>query len=121
MTRQSVENLHAFLTDRAGGLLRVLLTYDGDGYEIHHRRQDLDRDCIEARSREVYENLTVADTASDDRLASDVGTLDASLQVRSKAVIVHLPLDGGRGVVVSLEPEAGRDLTTFLGACIERL
>lgn len=116
-----MDELRTFLTDRAGELLRVLMTYDGAGFEVHHRRADLDRDRIEARAREVHRNLTTAGSDSGSPLDAELGALHASLQVRSEVVIVHLPLAGERGVVVSLEPDAGSDLTSFLRACLRRL
>ena len=38
-----------------------------------------------------------------------------------EAIIVHFPTGSNRGVVVSLEPEAASNLTTFMIECLRRI
>jgi hypothetical protein len=49
------------------------------------------------------------------------GDLHATVRVFDDAIILHFPVAANQGVVVSLEPDAARQLTTFINRCQQQI
>ena len=57
----------------------------------------------------------------DDDLAGELGDTHATLQVRDEAIIIHLLETHKEEYLIGLEPDAARNLTTFLDQCLDHL
>lgn len=108
-----------FLQDRAGNYLRAVGWYEKKTVELGYLRRDLSRDVMQQRLEEVHEHITWSWNPPESATIQGLGAKRASLQVREQAVILHLPINTEKGVVVGLEPEAAGHLTTFIGDCLD--
>ena len=110
-----------FLESRAGDSLRVVGRYNGETCTLEYVREDLPREEIRDRVDALRANITWSWNPPGHPTVEKLGTKQASLQVRKKAVILHLPLGEERGVLIGLEPEASRNLTTFITDCMSHV
>ena len=109
--------LTEFLRGRAGENLRGVIEYDGEGFEIHYMRDGLDADAFRRRVEYAYNRILQSQT-TDTELAS-YGKPYATLSVREYAVILNLRSTPTEGVIVGLEPDAARDLVSFIHETME--
>ncbi|MFC7166656.1 hypothetical protein [Halospeciosus flavus] len=114
-------DLLAFLQRRAGNTLRIVVTYDADGFDLEYVRDDLDRATVDATVSDIHARLTSKPAPSEDECAEHLGRRYVSLQLREEAVVLNFPTDPNAGRVVTLEPEAARQLTGFVAECSKRV
>ena len=115
------DSLVSFVEQRAGDSLRAVAEYNEDGIGLLYSRDDLNRDEITERINAIHDNITWEWNPSNDTIVSELGEKRATLHVHEGAVIIHLLEKADRGYLVGLEPEAARDLTTFLGECLSHI
>lgn len=116
----SSDEFVAFLTGRAGDYLRSVTRYDASGYDIVYLRSDLDVDAIHDRVDRAHRQIVDARITAEDEAESDLGETYTTVQIRDELVIINIPQHGSTGTLVSLEPEAARQLTSFLAECVKR-
>jgi hypothetical protein len=116
-----VDELIAYLRDRAGDALRVVSWYAEDDWGTLYVRDDLDRREVAARVDYVAHQLSdrVGD-AADHPLAA-MGREQAMVQVREDAVVIRFAIERGAGLLVSLDAVVARDLHGFVVECSELL
>lgn len=114
-------SLVSFVERRAGDTLRAIAEYDNTEFELLYRRDDLPRSEITTRVETIHENITWAWNPSDDDVIAELGEKRATVQVRKDAVIIHLLEDVHQGYLIGLDPDAARNLTTFLGECLNHI
>lgn len=123
MVREAAERLKEFCDRRAGGLLRGVFVYGDDGVEAVYLRNDVrsvySEDGVVAlagaarRVHEVSARVGAAGTA--------LGGIDGHVHAFENALVLQIPREGGTGIVVSFDPEAGGQLAGFIEECMEQL
>lgn len=104
-----------YVQDTAGDTLRVFATYEDHEYTIPYARSDVEKRYSETELkqwvRELQENLCRARGLED-----KLGEQYAGLRLFPRIILVHFPPsdDEERGLILSLDREAGRNLSEFL-------
>lgn len=109
------------LREEAGSALRVVSWYAADDFGGLYVRDDLDREAVVERTRYLAQRLTGRPDAARGSPLENLGEERAMVQVREEAVILRFPVAADRGLVVTLDVDAARDLHRFVMACSERL
>lgn len=111
-TRDALE----YVETRAGGSLRVFATYEADGdHSIEYTRDDVQAQYtasdLRERVREVRRNLCRATG-----LEAKLGEQYADLRLFPNVILINIPPNEteGRGLILTLDREVGRNLTRFL-------
>lgn len=117
----TVDALLDYLREEAGSALRVVIWYTADDFGGLYVRDDLDREAVVDRARYLSERLTIGPDPLDGSPMESLGEERAMVQVREEAVIIRFPVTADRGLVVSLDVEAARDLHEFVTECTSRL
>ena len=114
-------SLVPFVEQRAGESLRAIAEYGKTDVDLIYYRDDLPKTEVSKRVNTIHNNITWAWNPGDDEIVSELGVKRATLQVREEAVIIHLLEEVNHGYLIGLEPDAARDLTTFLGECLNHI
>jgi len=114
-----ISGLVTFVKREAGGHLRAIGEFKGVQIDLHYIRDDLNETEIARRFELIQDNITWSWSPPEDDIDEELGPKYASLQLRQEAVIIYLPTETDKGILIGLEPEAATDLTTFLRRCVE--
>lgn len=104
-----------YVQGTAGDTLRVFATYEDRESTIPHARADIEKQYSEAELREwireLQKNLCRARGLED-----QLGEQYAGLRLFPDIILVHIPPSDNeeRGLILSLDREAGRNLSEFL-------
>ncbi|MFC4553582.1 MULTISPECIES: hypothetical protein [Halorussus] len=120
MTEESYHQLISYLKSETGELLRGVITYDSDEYEIHYIRDDIRTQHLKNDVNKIIKRLRRESRPSEHR-SFPFGELNGIVRSFENAMVMHFPDTQGRGTVVTLEPEVARQLNTFLGNCLQRM
>lgn len=115
-----VRTLTDYARQRAGDYLRGIVSYDGDSNEVIYLRDDVREQRIQSEIDRMLERLRPEASASEER-SFPFGDLYVTVRRFDEAIIMHYPIGRDRGVVVSMEPDATRDLNRFTTECLKRL
>ena len=121
MVQSSVDRLSTYLERRAGDSLRSVIRYSDSEFSIAYLREDISKPNFLQRMEEVLLNITGGGSNRNQALTTEFGPLEASVHVREKGVILHFPVEQEKGVFVSLEPGAARQLSTFIRECMDQI
>ncbi|MFB6149628.1 MAG: hypothetical protein ABEJ48_08185 [Halobacteriales archaeon] len=102
------------LEEQVGDALRVVATYDTDGYTLASVRSDLDPDRVHGRIGLLYTNLVAPDHGSEPALDRDLGPQQATVYVRTRAVFLRLPISDTSGMLVGVDPEFSEDFVDLI-------
>lgn len=116
-----LKDLLDFLNTRAGKLHRATVLYEGTDITSLYIRDDLDEEQLQSKFSTIVNRILPESTEEEDIAFSHLGELEASVRVFNEAVVLHFPRSDGRGVIVSLEATAARELNTFIVECQRRL
>jgi hypothetical protein len=114
----SAPRLVGYLRRRVGDDLRGVVCYDGNETDVLFARAD--RPGIESDAERAVRYLR-HESQSRERRAFPFGDLDGTVRSFEDAVVMHLPLAESRGIVVTLDPNAARQLNAFMADCIDQL
>lgn len=114
------ESLISYLGTRASEYHRRTVQYDENDTDVLHLREDLEQQRLTSQIDRMLRRLRPESTPAEER-SFPFGELNATVRLFDEAIILHFPRRKDQGVVVSLEPEAARDLNTFIGECERRL
>jgi hypothetical protein len=89
------EELIEFLQSRAGNALRAVGRYNDDTCRLTYLRDGLPREETRDRLDALRANITWAWNPPSQPTIDQLGTKEASLQIREQAIILHIPLDTG--------------------------
>jgi hypothetical protein len=115
------DSLVTYVKEQADEYLRAVALYDDSGFEVLYRRDDLAESRVTNRVLMVYDNITWDWNPDDSSLSKELGAIQATLQVREEAIIIQLVTGDTEGYLISLKPEAARNLTTFLKKCLDHI
>jgi hypothetical protein len=113
-----IAELIDYLESRAGDSLRAVGRYSGETCSLEYVRDDLPREKIRDRLETIQTNLTWSWNPPEGSALEELGPKSASLQVREAAVVLHLPVEERKGIIIGLEPGAASDLTSFITDCM---
>ena len=114
----STPQLVEYLRRRVGDDLRGVVCYDEAETDVLFARAD--RPGIESDAERAVEYLQ-RESQSRERRAFPFGDLNGTVRSFEDAVVMHFPLAGARGIVVTLDPNAARQLNAFMADCIDQL
>lgn len=116
--------LVAFLEEEVGDGLRAVVAYTPEAAEVLELRADLQGEvnlgAFEAtvdQARTIAELLYYVGELQGETLGQPV----ANAAVFEHTIVFQLPLERGHGVIVTLERNVGRDLSSFVERCREIL
>lgn len=109
--------LVAELHDLAGDALRVVATYDREGYEVRYARDDL-QGRLESVADGVHQDL-VLEGVGREHLESlfEAGDLRCTMHRFDELTAFHFPDDEYRGLFVSVDSDADVPLASFTDTC----
>ncbi|WP_435101903.1 hypothetical protein [Halarchaeum sp. P4] len=109
--------LHEYVAEKAGDAYRVSFCYDADGMEILHIRDDLASRDLDEELPHVYERVCESGSLVSGDDYAPLGETRATTEIHEHGVVLHFPEDGERGMVVSLDVDVARQLSTFVVEC----
>ena len=115
-----VRRLTDYAQQRVGEYLRGIVSYDGDSSDVVYLRDDVREQRIQSEIDRMLKRLRPEASASEER-SFPFGDLYVTVRRFEEAIIMHFPASRDRGVVVSLEPDATRDLNRFTTECLQQL
>lgn len=115
------QSLVKFVKKEAGKSLRAVVKYEQASIDVQYHRDDLSVTTVERRVHTIFDQITTVSGTQDDELTAELGRKRATLQVREEVVVIHLLENPFEGHIISLEPDAARDLTTFLAECLNHV
>ena len=116
MTLQSgqlVDNLQS----EYGETLRVIATYDRDGYEIHYAGQGIDANYSEVDLDNIYDDVVMQDVSHGfvDDLFNDLGDVRGQLRIFENGIVAHFwPTETKRGVFLTFDSSADPSMRSLL-------
>ncbi|WP_435068290.1 hypothetical protein [Haloplanus sp. C73] len=121
MAQESANRLVEFLEDEAKEHLRGAIHYSEEGYELLYMREDVDA---------MYSDDDLLNLSAYYRQQSDVQTTDepftlgnchCNVSFYDEAILFHFGQGDSIGTVITLEPEAGRNIVGFITECLKLL
>jgi len=120
MPPASAQRLVEYLRRRVGDDLRGVAFYDESGCDILYLREDLRGDDPSTVAERMISYLK-HESRSRERRVFPFGELNGTVRSFEDAAVMHFPLTQARGVVVTLDPNAARQLNSFMNDCIAQL
>jgi len=115
------DSVTADLRDEAGDALRVVATYDRDGYDVVYCREDVAGRMDDVASG-VHDDLVLQGVGRD-HLESlfDAGELHCSVHRFDDLTAFHFLASEYTGLFVSIDSDANVRLASFADACSEHI
>lgn len=122
MSLTAAKSMVEFLRQDAGPYLRSAFHYDAEEYELLYIRDDVDEQYTDEELQRVVDDWRAKKWDGDEyeRLLS-VGNLHCTVRLFDEAIIFHFAQGPRVGTVVTLDPQAGRDLVEFVTECLRQL
>lgn len=120
MSKDAASKLVEFLQSRAGEYLRGAVHYTGDDYEVLYLRDDVEQKYSEADLDALFSYWRRRNAGQGDEPFS-LGNLHSTVQLYDGGLLFHFTQGDELGTVITLDPEAGRDIVTFVTECLEQL
>ncbi|WP_135829337.1 DUF7522 family protein [Halorussus halobius] len=118
MQPASAPQLVEYLRRRVGDDLRRVVCYGEDETDVLFARGD--RSDVESDAERAVQYLR-HESRSRERRTFPFGELNGTVRSFEDAVVMHFPLAQSRGIVVTLDPNAARQLNAFMDECIDQL
>ncbi|WP_459881305.1 hypothetical protein [Halorubrum gandharaense] len=119
MLSERHRRLHEYLKEEAGDSYRTAVHYDADDWDAIYGRPDLPpeelRDIVSTAVKRARAERALIPESEYPRL----GRTHATTEVHENGVVIHLPEDGTKGTLISLDRSAASRLTEFVGTCSE--
>jgi len=121
MPEESAARLVNFLEEQAGEYLRGAIHYSGDEYVSLYMRDDIDALYPPEKMQDLIEYYRQENQSQTVEEPFDLGTNHCTVNFYDDAILFHFTQGDELGTVITLEPEAGRDIVTFITDCLEQL
>lgn len=116
----SGSDLVTYLQDQAGDYLRGVVRYHRNTNDLLYMREDIREQRLQSQIDRMLERLQPESHTAEER-AFPFGDLHVTVRRFEEVIIMHFPTGSNRGIVVSLEPAATRDLNTFTTECLQQI
>lgn len=109
------------IRQEAGDSLRVVATYDAEGYDVHYVRDDV-QPKIEETAEDIHYELVIQGVGREylERLF-DAGELHCSVHRFDELTAFHFLKEGYTGLFVSIDSDGDVPLATFADTCRDLL
>ena len=114
------QHLVEYAQRRASDYLRGIVRYDRSSNDTLYLRNDVRAERLQSQIDRMLVRLEPEATSAEER-AFPFGDLYVTVRRFEEAIIMHFPTGQRRGVVVSLDPGATRDLNTFTTECLQQI
>jgi len=121
MPQESANRLVYFLEEQAGEYLRGAIHYSGDEYITLYMRDDVE-DLYP--SEKMDELIAYYRQENQNQIAEepfDLGMNHCTVNFYDDAIMFHFTQGENLGTVITLEPDAGRDIVGFITECLKQL
>jgi len=121
MPQESASKLVDFLQEQAGDYLRGAIHYSEDDYVSLYLREDVMDLYSSEKMTELaayYRQKNKEQTAEE---PFNLGINHCSVNFYDDAILFHFTQGDSVGTVITLEPEAGRNIVGFITECLKRL
>lgn len=122
MSIQVSKSLATFFKQETGEALRLVAHYTDDSFDIVFLRDDLEKEYDDRAFRETFRNhrkdKAVARSQSE---IINAGEQHCSLRVYDRAIVFNFSQTGDIGTIVSVSPDVGPDLLTFITRSLKEL
>ena len=121
MSRESANRLVDYLKEQAGEYLRGAIHYSEDEYVPLYMRDDVANLYPPEKMEELAEYYRQENRGQTDKEPFNLGTNHCLVNFYNDAILFHFTQGDNFGTVVTLEPEAGRDIVGFITECLKQL
>ncbi|WP_336036824.1 DUF7522 family protein [Halobacterium yunchengense] len=121
MVTTGADELVAFLQGEAGEYLRGAVYYSPTDHEVLYLRDDLEDRYGDAELAELFAYYRDQNRKAAAVEPFDLGTDHCTVHFYDEAILFHFVQPGPSGTVITLEPEAGRDVVQFITRCLKQL
>lgn len=124
MAVHASQRLVEFLQDTAGEALRVVFHYDNkhEDFEILYMRDDILEEYSESELRDHFDTFRRdAHIGKVQQSKLKTGDHHCSIRVYDETLLFNFTLGSRHNTIVSLDPEVGRDLLSFVSQSIDQL
>ncbi|MFC6784496.1 DUF7522 family protein [Halobaculum halobium] len=121
MSQEAANRLVEYLDAQADDYLRGAIHYSEGGYESLYLREDVDALYSDQKMQELcdyYRHQSNVQTAEE---PFSLGNCHCNVSFYDDAIIFHFAQGDDIGTVVTLEPEAGRNIVGFITQCLKQL
>ena len=120
MVRDTHRQLITYLRDTVDDNLRGVAVYNQDAYDVVYLRDNLRTRRFKSEVDQMIDRLQQETRAREQR-AFPFGDLTGTVRSFEEAMVMHYPHTQERGTLITLDPEVGRDLNTFMHECEQRI
>lgn len=118
MGHEVAERTATRLRERLGDGLRTVVVATADGWEASYLRDDLRKE-YDQRGYEAVVDVFRSDEAFLRPATGDlpIGPRHAVVHYHENAFVLQFPISEAETILISVSPESGRDLMTFIESC----
>jgi hypothetical protein len=122
MAVETSKSLAAFFRREVGQSLRLVAHYTATSVEFVYLREDLDDEYDERTFRDSFDiHRQDRGAAATQESTIQAGDHHCTLRVYDEAIVFNFSQTDDVGTVVSVTPDVGRDLLTFVTRSLEEL
>lgn len=121
MPKAAAGDLVKFLQKQAGEYLRGAVHYTADDYEMLYLRDDVDTLSSDEEMQELFEYYRQVNRDQNNVRPFDLGNNHCTVDFYDDAILFHFTQGSDVGTVITLAPEAGRDIIQFITECLAQL
>ena len=114
------KSLSRYLNDRVDDLLRGVVHYRDEEFEVVYLREDIREQRHRDEVEQMLSRITHEGTTEEEQ-SFPFGHLRATLRIFDETIFMHFPIENQTGVVVALEPEVAQSLNSFVGDCLDHI
>jgi len=121
MVQGPADGLVEFLERQAGDHLRGVIQYSENDYSSLYMRTDIDDLYPDEKMEDLCDYYRKQSTVQNAEEPFSLGNCHCNVSVYDDAILCHFAQGDDIGTVITLEPEAGRDIVGFITECLKLL
>jgi len=121
MADTAAEELVSFLRSEAGEYLRGAIAYTETDHDVLLLRDDVADLYTEAELTELFAYYRDQNRKQVGVAPFDLGNNHCTVNFYDDAILFHFIEDDAAGMVITMSPEAGRDIVQFITRCLKQL
>ncbi|MFB6308015.1 MAG: hypothetical protein ABEH35_01675 [Haloarculaceae archaeon] len=118
MADEAYRELLQLVDGRAGDAFRAMVTYDEDDWTVHYVRDELATDELQRVLSDLVDRARHDETIVPESVYGGMGDEQASVELHSEAVLLHITGNEGDSVLISLDREVAQGLGRFVTQCL---